>query len=229
MHTLIVAATHLEAQYIISNLAFEKKAVDPTIYKTRIPNNNVDILICGVGIVPTVFNLGKILAQTKYDLIINIGICGTFRPDIPIGSNVLIVKDQFADWGIVNQNNEFIPIHKTNLLGENEQLFHSDGCIKTIPSNYYPNDLQKVKGITVNSVTGTTSRVSELIKIFNCDIESMEGAAAFYVANKYVTPIVQIRGISNIVENRDPSKWKIDAAIKSYSDYVIQYLHNIGL
>ena len=48
---------------------------------------------------------------------------------------------------------------------------------------------------------------------FSAIAESMEGAAYAHVAALYDIPFVEVRGISNLVEDRDLSRWKLaDAA-----------------
>ena len=42
--------------------------------------------------------------------------------------------------------------------------------------------------------------------------ENMEGAAAAHVSLLYGVPFAEARGISNIVEDRDRSRWDINTA-----------------
>ena len=40
----------------------------------------------------------------------------------------------------------------------------------------------------------------------------MEGAAAARVCAEHDVPLIEIRAVSNMVENRDPKKWKLSEA-----------------
>jgi futalosine hydrolase len=43
-------------------------------------------------------------------------------------------------------------------------------------------------------------------------VENMEGAAVAHVAHLHGVPVGEVRGISNIVTNRDTSQWKLKNA-----------------
>ena len=43
-----------------------------------------DVLISGVGMINTTYNLTKILSKKRYDLVINMGIAGSYNPSIKI-------------------------------------------------------------------------------------------------------------------------------------------------
>ncbi len=51
----------------------------------------------------------------------------------------------------------------------------------------------------------------------------MEGAAFHYACLQENIPFLQLRSISNYVEVRDKSKWKIQLAIKELNDTLIKY------
>ncbi|MDA8099175.1 MAG: futalosine hydrolase [Nitrospiraceae bacterium] len=63
--------------------------------------------------------------------------------------------------------------------------------------------------VTLSTCTGTKLRAQEL-ELQYCGLcENMEGAAAAHVALSHGIPWLEVRGISNIVEDRDRSKWNI--------------------
>jgi futalosine hydrolase len=78
--------------------------------------------------------------------------------------------------------------------------------------------------ITVSTCTGTLKRARELEKRFNAICENMEGAAVAHVCIMYGIPMVEIRGISNIVENRDTERWRLELATKNCQQVVIELL-----
>jgi futalosine hydrolase len=84
-----------------------------------------------------------------------------------------------------------------------------------------------VKGVTNNTVSGEKQLIKWRKEKFSPDIETMEGAAFFYVCLHENVPFVEIRSISNMVEPRDKSKWNIPLAIKNLSDKVNAFLTNI--
>lgn len=66
--------------------------------------------------------------------------------------------------------------------------------------------------ITLSTCTGTSLRAKELERRYHGLCENMEGAAAAQVAELHGIPWLEMRGISNIVEDRDLKKWDIRAA-----------------
>ena len=67
--------------------------------------------------------------------------------------------------------------------------------------------------VTVSACSGTASRGAELAARFGAVCETMEGAAYAHVAALYGVPFLEVRGISNLVEDRDLSTWRLrDAA-----------------
>lgn len=67
--------------------------------------------------------------------------------------------------------------------------------------------------VTVSTCSGTRARGEALRARHAAICESMEGAACAHVAALYEVPFLEVRGISNLVEDRDLSRWQLaDAA-----------------
>jgi futalosine hydrolase len=67
--------------------------------------------------------------------------------------------------------------------------------------------------VTVSCCSGTARRGAEIAARFGAVCESMEGAALAHVAALYEIPFVEVRGVSNAVEDRDLSRWRLDEAV----------------
>jgi len=80
---------------IVFALPFENQV------KSLIPHN-ITIFICGVGKEMASSNLTKHLSTHKYDLIINLGICGSIKPDISINSVFSINEVIEGDYSPLN-------------------------------------------------------------------------------------------------------------------------------
>ena len=64
--------------------------------------------------------------------------------------------------------------------------------------------------VTVSTCTGRASAAARAIEARTGGIvENMEGAAVAHVAHLYGVPVGEVRGISNIVTDRDPGSWRI--------------------
>jgi len=78
--------------------------------------------------------------------------------------------------------------------------------------------------VTLSTCTGTTARARELEARHHGLCENMEGAAVAQVAALHNVPWLEVRGISNIVEDRDVKKWDIPHAAEAAQRAVIRIL-----
>ncbi|MBC8265669.1 MAG: futalosine hydrolase [Flavobacteriales bacterium] len=170
---------------------------------------DLEVLFTGIGMVNTTLCLTKELSTKSYDLVINMGIAGCFNPNIKIGDIVEVIEDSFSEIGFEN--------------GKEFEQF-SDFGIQTNYSVEGKTNLQKAKGITVNTVHGNEGSIAEVVSRLNPDIESMEGAAVFKVCQEFDIPCVQIRAISNKVEKRNKANWNMPLAIKNLNIQVKQII-----
>ena len=58
-------------------------------------------------------------------------------------------------------------------------------------------------------------------------VESMEGAALHYVCLMEKIPFLQIRSISNLIGERDKTRWKIKEAMKSLNETLITLIQKL--
>lgn len=68
---------------------------------------------------------------------------------------------------------------------------------------------------TVSTCSGTERQGEALRRRFGVICESMEGAACAHVAALYQVPFLELRGISNLVENRNLGRWRLPAAAEA--------------
>lgn len=193
MNVLVVAATKFE--------------IEPFL---RL-NDTPDVLITGVGIPSTIFNLTKKLLQANYGLVIQAGIAGSFTGSLQNGSVALIEKDTFADIGVDEKGN-FKTLFDMGFVNENEFPFTQGWLANQHPYLTKPS-LPIASSITVNKITDDINEIRSLSKKFNAGIESMEGAALHYVCLQQKINFLQLRSISNVVGERDKRKWAMKEAI----------------
>ncbi len=63
--------------------------------------------------------------------------------------------------------------------------------------------------MTSSLVTGLASEARELAERWEAMAESMEGAAAAHICALYGMPFLEVRGISNLVGDRDRAAWEV--------------------
>jgi len=66
--------------------------------------------------------------------------------------------------------------------------------------------------VTVSSVTGTAARAAELQGRYGAVCENMEGASVAHVCVLHGMPFLEVRGMSNMVGERDKRRWRLEAA-----------------
>jgi len=193
-------------------------------WEASVGSRNVHFIVTGVGMVATTFALTKILTQRSYDLVLNVGIAGAISRELELTQVVKVSSDSFYEWG-VEDGDQFIPWHKMNIASADANLFRN-GQLFNESAITQEFNLENVTGITVNRVHGNDVSIEILKATSPAAIETMEGAAVFYVCKSLNIPFVAIRSISNYVERRNRESWKINEAIKSLNDLVLQWLNN---
>jgi len=87
--------------------------------------------------------------------------------------------------------------------------------------------LPAVDGITVNTVHGNSASIAAAVERYHPDVESMEGAAFIYACLVADVPHAQIRAVSNRVEVRNRSAWRVDDAVGNLTRTVIEILNQL--
>jgi len=179
----------------------------------------------GVGILATTFSLSKLIVEIQPDLIIQVGIAGAFNEKL-LGKVVLIEEEFLGDLG-VEEDNRFKDAFDMKLENANEFPFRKKGLANPWLEKYNLLELAKVTSVTVNEVSTRRERILQLQKKYVADIESMEGAALHYVGLQTNTPFIQIRAVSNVVGERDKSKWQVNDALAHLTNTILQLLDRL--
>jgi futalosine hydrolase len=205
---LIAAATHSELDLLQQRLVSERL------------NIGVEFLVTGVGMVAMTHALTKKLISKKFDFAINIGIAGAIGPELKTGEVVAVTSDSFYELGAEN-GTDFISVDEMDL--GSKQMVQSIGfeALKLDES------IPRVSGITVNTVHGTLDAEAGIRKRSLASIESMEGAAFYYVCEREGLHSLQLRAISNRVELRNRESWDIPLALDQLSAVVAKTLLNL--
>jgi futalosine hydrolase len=82
------------------------------------------------------------------------------------------------------------------------------------------------KFVTLSQVTGVRAVGDALYERFGALCESMEGAAAAHVCALHGVPFLEVRGVSNLVENRDRATWRVAEAANAAQTAVLKLLEN---
>jgi futalosine hydrolase len=181
----------------------------------------------GVGMLSTAVSLMRLITAYQPDLIIQVGIAGTFDQNIKLGKVICVESEVLGDMG-VEENNNWKDIFDLTLEQKNNTPF-INGKLKN-PYLKKLNHLQlpAVQSITVNQITTDKNRIQQLTKKYNPVIESMEGAALHYVCNEMELPFLQIRSISNYIGDRNKNNWRLKEAIGNLNKTVLTYIDQLN-
>jgi futalosine hydrolase len=190
-------------------------------------SNDFLSLVCGVGCVETTLNLTKFLLDGNHPAIssvINIGAAGAFLGrDLNLLDVCIAEQETLADLGIsfgeriepftfADCPNCTISLDRDLSKIAKKQILKKDIPVKT--GNF----------VTVNSVSGTALRGNRLRDQHQAICENMEGFAVARVCASFSIPCLEIRCISNFVEDRDLSDWQFDAACQRLGEAAAAFI-----
>jgi futalosine hydrolase len=220
---LLVAATDAEVSPFVAGLR-RVSAVGPRVTRYQGDGHDIDVLISGVGMVATATWCARVLSAERFDVALNLGVCGSFRPEIFPGAVVHVVSDRLPELG-AEDGDAFLTIQEMKLLGDDEFPFTGGRLVNASPPVLgVLTSMRAVRGITVNTVHGNDDSIARVTKRFSPDVESMEGAAFMYACLIQGVPFAQVRAASNMVERRNRAAWKLTEAIANLGTVARQIL-----
>lgn len=187
----------------------------------------VSFLVSGAGGVETAMSLARFLGKndTLFDGIINFGVGGAFADaGLKPFDICLAEKEVFGDFGICF-GDEIRSFDNKAMLGNIE--FDLKGSLFDKAEEILKaNGIEFTYGnfVTVNCVSGTAKRGKYLQDKHQGLCENMEGAAVARVCREFGLQCLEIRCISNLVEDRDVSQWKLGEASQKCADVVAELI-----
>ncbi len=174
-------------------------------------------LITGVGPVATAMQLSLFLASSAEQIqgVLNIGIGGAFvqsSPKVQLLDLCLAKREVLGDLGVCFMD-RIEPLGPLPFAIKDQFTLDSDlltEACSILAENRYEYHLGTF--VTVSCVSGTRKRGDMLAGRHQGICENMEGAAVAMVCEEFGLPLIEMRCISNMVEDRNKEKWKIREA-----------------
>ena len=210
---LIITPTKKELAPIIEKMEYKEPL---WIYKTE--SISISILVSGIGTPLTIYSLMDILQVYSFDLLIQAGIAGSFNDNLALGDLVIVKEDTFADL-LIEDNAGYKNISDLGFDDYQKSPF-IDASLKVDLPEVFKEKLTEVKAITVNTASGTSETTLKWKNMYSPDIETMEGAAFYFVCMKMKISCLQIRSISNAVANRNTKNWDAALAIRKLNMFL---------
>lgn len=205
----------------------------PESYLGEIDGKHVLTAVAGMGKVNAASSVTALIVRHNPKIIIITGCAGAYPGSaLETGHLALASSEIFGDEGVLSpegwQGLEAIgiPIHErkgTRYFNEIPLSFSlAEQAVSLATALDLP--LRRGRFVTVSTCSGTSARGREMFERFGGVCENMEGAAIALVAMQYGIDCIELRGISNLVEDRDLSKWNIQLAVEQAQRFVYRYI-----
>jgi len=179
----------------------------------------VDIIRTGVGPVNAAHALTMYLANTGARAVVVCGVAGAYPGSrLRVGDVVSAETERYGDLGAASPSG-FLDMQALGfpVVEAATPLFNE------LPMQLFPAE-PRVPFVTVSCCTGTASAAKELETRTGGAVESMEGAAIAHIALLHTVPVGEVRGISNIVTDRDTKTWKLKEAAIAAQEALLAWI-----
>ena len=182
-------------------------------------DGSVTIIRTGVGPVNAAHAVTMFLATVGARAIVVCGVGGAYPGSgLRIADVVSAASERYGDLGATSPSG-FLDMAALGfpVVDAPTPLFNE------LPMQVFPVE-RRVPFVTVSCCTGTHSAAREIEKRTAGAVESMEGAAIAHVAHLHNVPVGEVRGISNIVTDRDTKAWKLKEAAVAAQEAVLAWI-----
>lgn len=196
-------------------------------------NSQVLTALTGVGPVEATLQVTHFLATTSHAIsgVINFGVAGAY---LGTGQGANMLDICLADQEILGDLGICINEQVEPLRGESFTIFdtfdlHSP-LLQQAETVLRNGGITAHRGtfVTVNSVSGSRRRGDILAHQHRGLCENMEGAALARVCRHFQLPLVELRCISNLVEDRDTATWRLRDASRRCGQVVAHLVQELA-
>jgi futalosine hydrolase len=191
------------------------------LLRERLDGSHADVAIVrtGVGPVNAAHAVTLFLAKTGAREIVVCGVGGAYPSSgLHVGDVVCAASECYGDLGATSPSG-FLDMKALGfpVVEAATPLFND------IPMHVFP-VARRVPFVTVSSCTGTDAAARDIETRTAGAVESMEGAAIAHIAHLHRLPVGEVRGISNIVTNRDTTAWRLKEAAAAAQEAVLSWI-----
>lgn len=200
---LICTATDLESPRL-------RQQVDPA---------RVEVLRTGVGPVNAAHAVTLAILRTRPAAIVVCGIGGAYPGSgLQIGEVACADTECYGDLGATSPDG-FLDMEALGfpIVDGPPPIYN------VLPMQVFP-ALARVRFVTMSSCTGTEVAARAIAARTGGAVENMEGAAIAQVAAIHGIPVGEVRGISNLVTDRDTKAWRIKEAATAAQEALLSWI-----
>ncbi len=209
---LIAFASSFECQKVFPEIE-EKLFNSPFFSVTK----DIDAAVLDVGLLPFATALTSLFSKNYWPMVMQLGIAGAYLDrGLSIGDVVRVDTEILGDQGFQEANGSFQP---WPLKENGTPISYSASDVRFSPREI--SELKSVRGLTVNTCTGTSQLAEIRRHFYDVDVESMEGASIFALAPVLNFNAYEVRAISNYVSDRQKSEWRPEEALTQLRNKII--------
>jgi len=232
MNIALVAPTPSESEGLRGRMDPKPKEELKITYEGDLYGKSVIFTHCGVGKVNAAHSATLIAENYYVDLLVLFGTGGAYSGEV--GDIAVAESENYGEEGVLTEDGwkpmEYIglPLLKNGM--EYYNTFPMDMELVQLAKKASKDAGFNVRSgnfITVSQCSGTLGSGELLRERFNGICENMEGAAVAHICALYKIPVVEIRGISNIIEKRDLRKWNIRKAASNCNKAVMELIKGL--
>lgn len=228
----LIAPTPVESKELRHEIKPAPHEESKTISEGELHGKPVVFTHCGVGKVNAAHSATLILENYNIDLMILFGIAGAYSG--AIGDVTVAVSENYGEEGVLTKEGwkpmEFTGFPLLKKEKEYYNTFPMDADLVRFALSVSKDTGFNVNSgnfVTVSQCSGTRESGELLRKRFNGICENMEGAAVAHICTLYGIPMLEIRGISNMVKDRDMEKWNIPLAVSRCNKVVSEVVKRL--
>lgn len=190
-----------------------------TLLKERAANRGVKVIVTGVGPVNAAHAVTVAAMQLKPAAIMVCGVGGSYPGSgLQIGDVVCADMECYGDLGASS------PTGFLDMKALGFPVVSSPGPVyNDLPMQICPLE-KRAKFVTVSTCTGTDDGARSIAARTGGAVENMEGAAIAHVGYLLGISVGEIRGISNLVTNRDTKSWRLKDAAAAAQEAVLSWI-----
>jgi futalosine hydrolase len=237
----LISAVPSEGTFFVKRLArvLPYPGSHLSFYRGRIEGVEIVYSISGMGKTNAAHASTVLIRDYSPELVINFGAGGAYPCSGLAAGDIMVAEAEvYGDEGVLEADG----FHGTEYMGipvlrKGRKPYYNEfaldrrlaeAAVESAGSAFRGGpDAPKIKSgkfVTLSTCTGTRKRAAELQKKWGAICENMEGAAVAHICAFYKIPLIEVRGVSNIVEDRDTAKWDLELASRNCCMAVLELL-----
>jgi futalosine hydrolase len=235
---LVIAAVRQETKLLELALSNVSHVITPGFTTVTGKLGRLPIVICvaGAGKINAAAATATLIERHQPRLVINAGCAGAYPGSgLAIGDLAVASAEILGDEGAITSNG-WLGLQEMNLpyVIKDTQRFFNEIPLSHLAAekamqlaDYCGISLTRGRFVTVSTCSGSLLRAEEFVRRCRGIVENMEGAAVAMMCLRYGVDCLEIRGVSNLVEERNMKAWDIPRAVEAAQRFVLKYVEVI--